>query len=136
MIGILVVTHGNLGKDMIDVLQSIVGKIPYIEWVGVFPDDKPSMIADHIEGVIGEWKEEGISHYLILTDMFGGTPSNLALPYLGSNTEVLSGLNLPMLIKIHQHRNETSIKKLAKLAQLEAQKNIFIASELLGRRLV
>jgi len=68
--------------------------------------------------------------------MFGGTPSNLALPYLGSQSEVLSGINLPMIIKIHQNREEPSLRKLAKLAQAEAQKNIFIASELLGKRLL
>lgn len=134
MIGVLLITHGNLGKELTHIAQSIVGTIPYIDWVGVFPEDTPSQIADQIDAIFARWRKEGIDRFLMLTDMFGGTPSNMALPYLGSQSEVLSGINLPMLIKIHQNREEPSLRKLAKLAQAEAQKNIFIASELLGRR--
>jgi PTS system mannose-specific IIA component len=134
MIGVLVVTHGNLGKELVDIAQAIVGEIPFLEWIGVFPEDTPSQIADQIDSIVNRWKKEEIERFLILTDMFGGTPSNLALPYLGEHSEVVSGTNLPMLIKIHQNRDEPSLRKLAKLAQTEAQKNIFIASELLGKR--
>ncbi|MGB8929823.1 MAG: PTS sugar transporter subunit IIA [Anaeromyxobacteraceae bacterium] len=134
MVGVVVASHGKLAEELLRTAEGIVGRLE--RCVAVTVDAQVSMeeararlqraIADVDEG-------EGA---LILTDMFGGTPSNIALTFLESKVEVVTGVNLPMVVKLSTLRAEK--KPLATLAEAIAAyggKNITLASELLRTRL-
>ncbi|HEY6010908.1 MAG TPA: PTS fructose transporter subunit IIA, partial [Nitrospirota bacterium] len=94
-------------------------------------DDMDQRRRDILEAVKSVDTGDGV---VILTDMFGGTPSNIALAFLGESVEVVTGVNLSMLIKFANHRDERSLPELAKLVQEAAQKSIVIASQMLKRK--
>lgn len=117
MIGIVIVTHGNLAKEFISVTEHVIGK-PQEDMVGVCiaPDDGVDHIRNSIEKAIKSvYHEEGV---IVLTDMFGGTPANLAISLTGKyKIEVLAGINLPALIKLAQIRNNKNLKDAVLLAR-------------------
>lgn len=129
MLGIVLVSHGNLAKEMLSVTEHVVGKQVGIECVGINVEDdvelkrheileKTSMV-DTGDGVV------------VITDMFGGTPSNLALSIMEErNIEILSGMNLPMLVKLIRMRDE-KLEDAVVAAQEAGQRYINIASHLL-----
>lgn len=132
MIGLVLVTHGNLAKEFVSAMQHVVGPQEQVETVCIGPDDNMEMRRGEILSKVNETNSgDGV---ILLTDMFGGTPSNLALSMMDrANVEILAGINLPMLIKIASLRKENNIKKTVEGAQEAGKKYINIASQLLGK---
>jgi PTS system mannose-specific IIA component len=129
MIGLVVVCHENMGAELIKAAEMIVGTIEAVASVSVRQESAPEVLRDEIQSAIRKVdRKKGV---MLLTDMFGGTPSNIALAFLGENTEVVTGVNLSMLIKFANHRDEKTLPELAKLVQEAAQKSIVIASQML-----
>jgi len=131
MIGIVIVTHRQLGDSLIDAAQFIVGSKPeLIESVSIDLNEKVDVLRDKIEkGIKNVQTDEGT---LILTDMFGGTPSNLSYSFLEEGRiEVLSGVNLPVLIKAINSRSEMELTKLAECLETYGKKSISMASGIL-----
>ncbi len=133
MIGIVLVTHGNLASEFISAMQHVVGKQPQVEAVCIGPEDDMDMRRKEILTKIKEVdKGHGV---VLLTDMFGGTPSNLAISLMDNpKIEVLAGVNLPMLIKLASLRKDKDLKASVEGAQEAGKKYINIASELLGKK--
>ncbi len=131
MIGLVLVTHGRLAAEFIHAVEHIVGKQEQIEAICIGPDDKMDARRTDIAAVCKKVDTgEGV---IILTDMFGGTPSNLAISLLEEGrTEVVAGLNLPMLVKLARVRRDCNLHKAAAAAQDAGRKYINIASQVLG----
>ena len=127
MIGIVIVTHGNLAKEFITALEHVVGPQEYIEGICIHPEDDMEVRRKEIIQAI---KDVNTGRGVILTtDMFGGTPSNLAIStMIDGETEVIAGVNLPMLIKMASARNELSLSLLVKKSQESGRKYINVAS--------
>ncbi|MBE6454051.1 MAG: PTS sugar transporter subunit IIA [Alphaproteobacteria bacterium] len=132
MIGLVLVTHGNLANEFISAMQHVVGPQEQVEGVCIGPDDDMEMRRNEILAKVTNVDSgEGV---VLLTDMFGGTPSNLALSMMDrANVEILAGINLPMLIKIASLRKEKDMKETVEGAQDAGKKYINIASQLLGK---
>jgi PTS system mannose-specific IIA component len=131
MIGIVLVTHGRLAEEFVAAMEHVVGPQNAVATVCIGPDDdmeeRRTQILDSIAKV-----DDGAG-VILLTDMFGGTPSNLAISVIEkANVEVIAGVNLPMLIKLASVRTESSLISAATQAQDAGRKYINIASELLG----
>ena len=133
MIGFIVVTHGLLGQELINTAEFIVGKIDHTSAVSVDGQTTPDSLRKQIERAIKAVDQgDGV---VILTDMFGGTPSNLSLSFLGQNkVEVLTGVNLPIIIKLVQARGKLSLSDLAKSIAAYGRQSIHVAGEMLNRR--
>ena len=133
MIGIVLVTHGNLAKEFIAITEHIVGKQPNILPICIFPDEDMEKRRDDIMKAVSAVDEgQGV---VILTDMFGGTPSNLAISVMGyKKVEVIAGINLPMMIKLISVRNALPLDQAVLSAQESGRKYINVASNLLKRR--
>jgi PTS system mannose-specific IIA component len=130
MIGIVVVTHGNLAGELVQAARTIVGEIPAIKAVSIGWADDAVEARGAIETALLEVGSEGA---LILTDMFGGTPTNLSLPSLSERVEIVTGVNLPMLIKLTSHR-EGDLKEIARVIRDQGKGAIYVASEVLEKR--
>ena len=131
--GVVVVAHYRLGEELLQALRLIVPGALGFEAVSIEPkqpvEDMRASIAEAIDRV-----DQGAG-VLILTDMFGGTPSNLGLSFLDKGAlEVVTGVNLPMLIKLATIRNEPPLEELAPFIKEYGQRNISLASELLPER--
>jgi PTS system mannose-specific IIA component len=133
MVGVVVVAHYRLGEELLQALRLIVPEARGFAAVSVEPKQGiVEMRANILEAI--ERVEEGTG-VLILTDMFGGTPSNIALSFLGERrVEVVTGVNLPMLIKLATSRKEQPLEELAPFIKGYGQRNISLASELLPDR--
>jgi len=131
MIGLVLVTHGRLALEFIDALEHIVGPQSNIAAVCIGPDDDPKeRRKEIIDRVKAADEGEGV---VLLTDMFGGTPSNLAMSVLDQGrVEVIAGLNLPMLIKFASIRGEATLQTAVAQAQEAGRKYINVASQLLA----
>ncbi len=132
MIGLVLVTHGNLAKEFVSAMQHVVGPQEQVDTVCIGPNDDMEMRRSEILSKVNETNSgEGV---ILLTDMFGGTPSNLAISMMDrANVEILAGINLPMLIKIASLRKDNNMKKTVEAAQEAGKKYINIASQLLGK---
>jgi PTS system mannose-specific IIA component len=130
MIGIVLVTHGRLAVEFRSALEHVVGPQSQIETVTIGPDDDVEQRRkDIIEAVKRVDNGDGVA---ILTDMFGGTPSNLAISILEkAKVEVIAGINLPMLIKLTSMRDKGDLQKAVEAAQEAGRKYINVASALL-----
>ncbi len=132
MIGLVLVTHGNLANEFISAMQHVVGPQERVCGVCIGPEDDMEMRREEILAKVRE--VDGGDGVILLTDMFGGTPSNLALSMMDrANVEILAGINLPMLIKIASLRKECDMKATVEGAQEAGKKYINIASQLLGK---
>ena len=138
MIGTVVVTHGNIGVEMVRIARSIVRDPTPMVGVALEHDENVDLIRTKISAAIFEVSQEvsqGVSQtggVLLLSDMFGGTPSNLCLSFLEEGTvEVISGVNLPMLIKLANFREEKPLAEVASFIRNYGQKNITLAGEVL-----
>lgn len=130
MIGLVVVTHGRLGDELINALEHVCGAQANITAVCIGPDDDMEQKRTQILASVAN-AEEG-NGVVLLTDMFGGTPSNLAISIMDkANVEVIAGVNLPMLIKLASVRQTESLEEAAQSAQEAGRKYINIASRLL-----
>jgi len=130
MIGIVVVTHGQLAGELVNAARTIVGDIPRIAAVSIgWSDDVTAArnaIAQALEDVGGE-------QALILTDMFGGTPTNVSLPFLSPQVEIVTGVNLPMIIKLTTLR-EGALADVARAVREQGKDAIYVASEVLEKK--
>jgi mannose PTS system EIIA component len=131
MIGLVLVTHGRLANEFVHALEHIVGRQDMLVAIAIGPDDKMELRrADIAAAVKSVDTGEGV---IILTDMFGGTPSNLAISLLEEgHVEVVAGMNLPMLVKLVRVRKDSNLHKCAAAAQDAGRKYINIASQILG----
>ncbi len=130
MIGMVIVTHGRLAIELIAALEHVVGRQSNITPVCIGPDDDMEQRRSNILESVAQ-AEEG-NGVILLTDMFGGTPSNLAISIMDkANVEVIAGVNLPMLIKLASVRQTESLEEAAESAQEAGRKYINIASRLL-----
>jgi len=129
MVGLVIVCHEDLAAELVRAAEMIVGKIDAVEAVSVKQDSAPETLRDRIQSAVKKVDRKG--GVILFTDMFGGTPSNIALAFLGDAVEVVSGVNLSMIIKFANHRDEKTLPELAKLVQEAAQKSIVIASQML-----
>lgn len=131
MIGLVLVTHGRLAVEFLSAMQHVVGPQEAIEAVCIGPeDDMEKRRAEILQKVNLVDRGNGV---IVLTDMFGGTPSNLAISIMDqAPVEILAGVNLPMLIKLATLRKDCSLKDAVVGAQEAGKKYINIASQLLG----
>ena len=131
MIGLVVVTHGRLAAEFIHALEHVVGKQTQLEAVCIGPEDRMDERRADISAAVA--RVETGQGVILLTDMFGGTPSNLAISLLEEGRiEVVAGLNLPMLVKLARIRNDCTLHKAVMAAQDAGRKYINIASQVLG----
>ncbi|MEQ3650343.1 PTS sugar transporter subunit IIA [Hyphomonas sp.] len=132
MIGIVVVSHGKLARELVAATEHVVGEQDRFRSISIEVEDDIEARRDQIRETAKSCDVgKGV---IILTDMFGGTPSNLAMSVMNAgNVEVLSGVNLPMLIKLAEVRGEMSLRDAAKVAAEAGRKYINIASELLAK---
>ncbi len=131
MIGLVLVTHGRLAEEFLFALEHIVGPQSAIETIAIGADDRMDMRRADIAAAVA--KADAGSGVIILTDMFGGTPSNLAISLLEiGRVEVVAGLNLPMLVKLARVRKDYALDKAATAAQDAGRKYINVASQILG----
>ena len=103
MIGILVVTHGDVAKELVNALEMIVGEQERVLALSIDWEDDVDVAKGHIGKALAQCGKKNV---LVLTDMFGGTPTNLVLPFAGDGVEVVTGVNLPMLLRSVSYRNE------------------------------
>lgn len=129
MVGLVVVCHEDMGAELVRAAEMIVGKIESVETVGVKQESAPETLRDRVQSAIR--KVDAQQGVMLMTDMFGGTPSNISLAFLGDTVEVVTGVNLSMIIKFANHREEKPLTELATLVQEAAQKSIVIASRML-----
>lgn len=131
LVGVLVVTHGQLGYELVAAAEMIVGEVSHIEAVSIGWHDDVNQSRREIEqAASGVDQGKGV---IVLTDMFGGTPSNLSLPLLEKGKlEIITGVNLPMIIKLAEQSGKEELEELAAKVCRHGQKHIAIAGELLG----
>lgn len=131
MIGMVLVTHGHLATEFRAALEHVVGPQKQIETISIQADDDiEQRRKDIMKAVVGVEAGDGV---VILTDMFGGTPSNLAISVMNSaHVEVVAGVNLPMLIKLASVRDASSLEQAVIQAQDAGRKYIYVASRVLS----
>ena len=131
MVGIVLVTHGRLAHELAETTKIIVGKgVEHIVPISVGWNDDMADIQKTISSAIAKVDQgQGV---LILTDMFGGTPSNISLSFLSEKVEIVTGVNLPMLIKIVNVAEHYSLKELSQMITEQGKKSIYLASEILS----
>ena len=130
MIGLLVITHCQLAKELLEAAEFIVGAIEAVEHVSIDASKDSKKLLEIIEKKM-ETLDQG-QGVLVLTDMFGGTPSNLALSFLDRDSvEVVTGTNLPMVIAVAHSREGHSLSEVAQMAKTAGRRSISLASELL-----
>lgn len=130
MIEIVLITHGSLGLELLNTCEMILGKQDNIQIISILNSSSLTEVADRLDNIIAKYEKQGI---LIFTDMFGGSPSNISMAYLRSGEiEVITGVNLPMLIKAFTLRRESdSVEEISQKAAAGGKSSIRIARELL-----
>ena len=130
MIGVVVVTHGQLAIELVNAAEMIVGDLPQFTAVSLGWHDDVSDAREEIVQAIDRVRgEEGV---LLLTDMFGGTPSNLGMTFLEKDRiEVITGVNLPMLIKLAGLQRSSDLLAVARNVRDDGRNAIWVASDLL-----
>ena len=133
MIGMVLVTHGHLASEFRAALEHVVGAQKQLIYIYIGPEyDMERRRTDIINAIHEADSGDGV---VILTDMFGGTPSNLAISVMnGGNVEVLAGINLPMLIKLASVRDNTPLDQAVLQAQDAGRKYVYIASKVLNAK--
>jgi PTS system mannose-specific IIA component len=133
MVGLVVITHCRIAEELLKAAELILGPIPACIPIGISADEKLEKIAERVEQALARVEEgEGV---LILTDLFGGTPSNVSLSFLQEKkVEVVSGVNLPMLLKISISRQGKDLKEVVRVARDAGRKNISVASEIMKKK--
>ncbi|MEJ2068453.1 MAG: PTS sugar transporter subunit IIA [Deltaproteobacteria bacterium] len=132
MVGIVIVSHLNLAAEVLKTAELIVGKIEGAKALSLDPKKDVEILRGEIKDALKKVNSgDGV---IILTDMFGGTPSNLAMSFLGEDVEVVSGVNLPMIIKIAMDRGGKDLKELALRAKESGRDNINVATEFLSKK--
>lgn len=131
MIGLVLVTHGRLASEFLVAMEHVVGPQTAIETICIGPDDDMETRRADIARAVDKVNDG--SGVILLTDLFGGTPSNLAISLLkAGEIEVIAGVNLPMLIRLESARKSMKVTAAVAAAREAGQKYISVASELLG----
>ena len=134
MIGCIIITHGDLGKELVIVAKSIVGSQQAVETISLTPGESPGELKKKIEEVLPALLAGG--GVIIFTDMFGGTPTNTSLPLtLDRPLELLTGVNLPMLLEFFASREVLDLPELVQKVKQTGQKTIINAKEMFLSRL-
>jgi mannose PTS system EIIA component len=130
-IGLVLVTHGRLAEEFVTAMEHVVGPQRAIATVCIGPnDDMEARRAEIAAAIVRVRGEQGV---ILLTDLFGGTPSNLAISLMEpGSVEVIAGINLPMLIRLESARRSMNVREAVRAAKEAGQKYISVASELLG----
>ena len=132
VVGVVVVTHGQLAVELLNAADTIVGDLPRFAAVSIGwhedTGDAREEIAQAVAKVQQGQPRQGV---LIVTDMFGGTPSNLAMTFLGEDVEVITGVNLPMLIKLASLKEKPNLLDVAREMRDHGRNAIWVASDLL-----
>lgn len=128
MIGLVIVTHGGLAREFRAALEHIVGPQERLETISIGPED--DMVARRREILDAVAATDTGGGVILLTDMFGGTPANLAISILDeANVEVIAGINLPILVKLASVRNEVPLSEAVVIARDAGRKYIKVASQ-------
>ena len=131
MIGLVIVTHGALAQELRRAAEHVVGPMDAMVTVCIGPDDDLEDARDTIRDAVSS--AEAGKGVILMTDMFGGTPSNLSISLLKeANVEVIAGVNLPMLIKLAEARHTNDLNESAKIAKAAGRRYIAIASEIIA----
>jgi PTS system mannose-specific IIA component len=130
MIGVVVVTHGQLATELVNAAETIVGDQPSFAAVSIGWHDAVELAREEIAQAIA--RVDSGSGVIVLTDMFGGTPSNLAITFLAEGrVELITGVNLPMLLKLAGTREVADLRELARRIREDGRTGIWVASDLL-----
>jgi PTS system mannose-specific IIA component len=130
MIGGVIVTHGQLANELVSAAEMIVGEIHHITAVSIGWHDDVDVARDEIERAIQ--RVDTGSGVILLTDMFGGTPTNLAATFLGQAVvEIVTGVNLPMVIKLATQEPDEKLDELARRVRDQGQQQIHLTSDIL-----
>lgn len=134
MIGILITTHGNLGAELLKAAELIKGPFKGVACISVSQEKGVEELRKEISATIKKLDQgQGV---LILTDLFGGTPSNFSLSFMKEGkVEVVTGVNLPMLLKISDAGKDMKLKEFAQYIRDYGIKNIYLASEVLSKKI-
>lgn len=133
MIGLVIIAHGTLAEAFMSVTEHVVGKQEQMAAVGIGADDDAEVARQKIIDAIA--KVDSGDGVVMLTDMFGGTPSNLAISVMKQyDAEVIAGVNLPMLVKLCSVRGKVPMAQAVNEAQEAARKYINVAGNLLARK--
>ena len=128
MIGLVIVTHGGLAVEFRSAMEHVVGPQAQLETISIGPDD--DMSARRLEILAAVRRNDTGQGVIVLTDMFGGTPSNLSISVLDEgNVEVLAGINLPILVKLASLRREANLQDAVARARDAGRKYIKVASQ-------
>ena len=131
MIGLVLVTHGRLAAEFVTAMEHVVGPQQAAEAICIGPEDDMEARRDDIANAVARVDDGG--GVIILTDLFGGTPSNLAISLMSAGRiEVIAGINLPMLIRLAGARHTMKVKAAVAAAREAGRKYISVASEILG----
>jgi len=131
MIGALVVTHGQLGRELVASAEMIVGDISRIHAVSIGWHDDVNSVRKDVEKLVGEM--DAGAGVLILTDMFGGTPANIAFSlHAPGRIDVVTGVNLPMIVKIVTQKEGDTLENLARVVRDKGRASISIAGDFLN----
>jgi mannose PTS system EIIA component len=136
-LGVVVVTHGQLATELVNSAEMIVGDLPHFTAVSIGWHDDVEHAKDEIGRAIARVKgsaagtDEDPVGVLVLTDMFGGTPANLAVTFVSPQVEIITGVNLPMLIKLARTSKQGDLLTLAREMREDGRNAIWVASDLL-----
>jgi len=131
LIGIIIISHCGLAAEMVRVAELIVGPLPNCRTICFDVPQNVEEMTKQLRKAIKEVDQgKGV---LILTDLFGGTPANIALAFLGPEVEIVCGINLPMLIRLAGSRTSESLKETATMIKEYGKRHITLASEVLAR---
>jgi mannose PTS system EIIA component len=130
VIGVVVVTHGQLATELVNAAETIVGDLPRFAAVSIGWHDTVELAREEIAQAVA--RVDAGHGVIVLTDMFGGTPSNLAITFLADGRiEVITGVNLPMLLKLAGAPNVTDLRELARRIRGDGRNAIWVAADLL-----
>ena len=136
-LGVVVVTHGQLATELVNSAEMIVGDLPHFAAVSIGWHDDVDRAREEIGRAIERVQAstgppgDAPAGVLVLSDMFGGTPANLAVTFVSPHVEVITGVNLPMLIKLARPQPDTDLQALAREMRDHGRNAIWVASELL-----
>jgi len=131
MVGILIVSHGRLPDALISSVQSLVGSLEKIRGVSIWSNDREEEVKDRIQKKMTEVDDgDGV---VILTDVLGGTPTNLSLSFLeDEKVEVVTGVNIPMLLTLASYRKGKTLREISSLVKESGRRSIVLAREIFG----
>ena len=133
MVGVLVVSHGGFAEALISSLQFLVGKQQKIRGVSIWPKDREKEIKDRIRKGIVKVNDGDV--VVILTDVLGGTATNLSLSFLrNEKIELVTGVNMPMLLTLSSYRKVTSLREIGRSVKKSGRRSIILAKHLLGSK--